>query len=50
MFVDQREALPYRRRDLSIFLAVRFFSEIASLAQAVAIGWTIYQLSGAPSV
>jgi MFS family permease len=33
---------------LSIFLAVRFFSEIASLAQAVATGWTIYQLSNEP--
>jgi len=27
---------------------VRFFSEIAALAQAVAIGWTIYQLSNEP--
>jgi MFS family permease len=38
----------YRRRDLSVFLAVRFFSEVAALAQAVAIGWTIYQLSNEP--
>jgi MFS family permease len=38
----------YRRRDLPIFLAVRFFSEIAALAQAVAIGWTVYQLSNEP--
>jgi MFS family permease len=38
----------YRRRDLSIFLAVRFLSEAAALSQAVAIGWTIYQISNAP--
>jgi MFS family permease len=33
---------------LAIFLTVRFFSEVAALSQAVAIGWTIYQLSNAP--
>ena len=38
----------YRRRDVPIFIAVRFFSEIAALAQAVAIGWTVYQLSHDP--
>jgi MFS family permease len=38
----------YRQRDLPVFLAVRFFAEIAALAQAVAIGWTIYQPSNTP--
>lgn len=38
----------YRQRDLPVFLAVRFFAEVAALAQAVAIGWTIYQLSNTP--
>jgi MFS family permease len=37
-----------REPDLALFLVVRFFSEAASLSQAVAIGWTIYQLSNAP--
>jgi MFS family permease len=35
----------YRQRDLSILLAVRFLAEAAALSQAVAIGWTVYQLS-----
>ena len=38
----------YRQRDLPVFLAARFFAEIAGLAQGVAIGWTIYQLSNTP--
>jgi MFS family permease len=38
----------YRRRDLPIFLAVRFFSEIGALAQTIAIGWTVYQRSNGP--
>jgi MFS family permease len=46
--VIPRAQQTYRQRDLSIFLAVRFFSEVAALAQAVAIGWTIYQLSNQP--
>lgn len=36
---------PYLRRDLWVYLGVRLCSEIAALTQAVAIGWTIYQLS-----
>jgi MFS family permease len=38
----------YRERDLAIYLAARFFSEGAALAQSVAIGWTVYALSNAP--
>ena len=38
----------YRERDLAIYLAARFFSEAAALAQSVAIGWTVYALSNAP--
>jgi MFS family permease len=38
----------YREQDLAIYLAVRFFSEAAALAQSVAIGWTVYALSNAP--
>ena len=32
----------YRERDLPICLAARFLTEIAALAQSVAIGWTVY--------
>jgi MFS family permease len=39
---------PYRRRELPIYLATRFLTEIAALAQSVAIGWTVYQRSNAP--
>ena len=46
--IPRRAQQTYRRRDLSIFLAVRFFSEVAALAQAVAIGWRIYELSHDP--
>ena len=38
----------YRERDLAIYLAARFLSEAAALAQSVAIGWTVYALSNAP--
>ena len=38
----------YREQDLAIYLAARFFSEAAALAQSVAIGWTVYALSNAP--
>jgi MFS family permease len=38
----------YRERDLPLYLAVRFFSEAAALAQSVAIGWTVYGLSNTP--
>ena len=44
----QRAQETYRQRDLSFFLVMRFFSEVAALSQAVAIGWTIYQFSNAP--
>jgi MFS family permease len=44
----QRGQQTYRQRDLSIFLAMRFLAEAAALSQAVAIGWTIYQLSNTP--
>ena len=32
----------YRERDLPIYLVARFLTEIAALAQSVAIGWTVY--------
>ncbi|MFM0674501.1 MFS transporter [Paraburkholderia sediminicola] len=38
----------YRRRDLLIYLGARFLSEAATLAQSVAIGWTLYRLSNTP--
>src|SRR6516165_7427043 len=38
----------YRERDLAIYLAARFFSEAAGLAQSVAVGWTVYTLTNAP--
>jgi MFS family permease len=36
-----------RRRDLRLYLGVIFLSEASALAQSVAIGWTVYQLSNA---
>lgn len=41
-------AEPYRRPDVPIYLAMRFLTESAALAQVVAIGWTVYQRSNAP--
>ncbi len=38
----------HRPRDLWICLTTRFLAEGASLAQSVAIGWTVYLRSGAP--
>jgi MFS family permease len=38
----------YRRRDLPMYLGARFLTEAASLAQSVAIGWTVYKLSNTP--
>lgn len=38
----------YRERDLWIGLAMRFITEAASLAQSVAIGWTVYLRSKTP--
>ncbi len=38
----------YRERDLWICLATRFLTEAASLAQSVAIGWTVYLRSNTP--
>ncbi|MFM0557627.1 MFS transporter [Paraburkholderia sediminicola] len=38
----------YRRRDLPIYVGARFLSEAATLAQSVAIGWTLYRLSNTP--
>jgi len=37
----------YGKRDLPIYLGIRFLSEAAALAQSVAIGWTVYRLSNA---
>jgi MFS family permease len=34
-----------RGRDVPLYLAARFLSEAAALAQTVAIGWTVYRLS-----
>jgi MFS family permease len=48
LMFTQNASQTYRRRDLPIFLAVRFFSEIGALAQVVAIGWTVYQRSNGP--
>jgi MFS family permease len=42
------ETETYRRRDLVIYSAVRFLSEAASIAQSVAIGWTVYRISRDP--
>jgi MFS family permease len=42
------QATPYRRRDLPMYLSARFLTEAASLAQSVAMGWTIYKLSNTP--
>ena len=39
---------PYRERDLWIGLGTRFLTEAATLAQSVAIGWTVYLRSDAP--
>jgi MFS family permease len=39
---------PYRQTDLPIYLATRFLTEAAALAQSVAIGWTVYLRSGTP--
>jgi MFS family permease len=39
---------PYRERDLPIYLAARFLTEMAALAQSVAIGWTVYLRSNTP--
>jgi MFS family permease len=38
----------YRRRDLPVCLAVRFFSEVATLALSVVIGWSLYAMSRTP--
>jgi MFS family permease len=38
----------YRERDLAVYLAVRFLSEAATLAQSVAIGWAVYLRSHSP--
>jgi MFS family permease len=38
----------YRERDLRLYLAVRFLSDAAGMAQSVAIGWTVYALSDSP--
>jgi len=38
----------YHKRDLAIYSGIRFLSEAATLAQSVAIGWTVYNLAGAP--
>ncbi len=43
---DPRQA--YRARDLALYLAVRFLAEAATLAQSVAIGWTVYARSNSP--
>lgn len=42
------EPAVYRPRDLSLFLACRFFSTIAMQAQSVAIGWRIYEITRDP--
>jgi MFS family permease len=36
------------RNDLALYLAARFLSEAGTLAQSVAVGWTVYALSNAP--
>ncbi len=43
-----KHGMTYRGQDLPLYLAVRFLSETATLAQSVAIGWTVYRLSNAP--
>jgi MFS family permease len=38
----------YRDRDMTTYFMVRFLSEMAAMAQSVAIGWTVYRLSRDP--
>lgn len=38
----------YRNRDLPLYLAIRFVSEVADQSFSVAVGWTIYTMSGSP--
>jgi MFS family permease len=42
------EPVIYRQRDLSLFLACRFFSTAAMQVQSVAIGWRIYEITRDP--
>jgi MFS family permease len=42
------KAIKYRKTDLPLYLATRFLSETATMAQSVAIGLTVYRLSNAP--
>ncbi|CAB3754876.1 MULTISPECIES: MFS transporter [Burkholderia] len=37
-----------RRRDLPVYLGLRFLTEAAALALSVAIGWTVYDVSKSP--
>ena len=37
-----------KRGDLSTYFGVRFLSEAAAMAQAVAVGWTVFALSNSP--
>lgn len=48
MVADIEQDTAYRERDLPLYLGIRYLSEAASMAQSVAIGWTVYQLSNAP--
>jgi MFS family permease len=38
----------HRRRDLPVYLGLRFLTEAAALALSVAIGWTVYDASKSP--
>lgn len=40
--------LPYRERDLALFLASRFLSNIATMVQSVALGWQVYEMARDP--
>lgn len=41
-------ALPYRARDLAVFLAARFLSTLAMMVQSVAVGWQVYDIARDP--
>jgi MFS family permease len=47
MDTERRDA-SYRQRDLPVCLAVRFLSEVATLALSVVIGWSVYRISKTP--
>jgi MFS family permease len=41
-----KQATRYRERDLPLYLGVRFLADAASMGLSVAVGWTVYGVSG----